>query len=279
MTCLPRAATLLISVGLVLSSACTDDSEADAGETGEETSGEPDEPLFFPPGTRLIPAGDVWRGCVEGDSDCDSDEEPGGWVHVSAFYIDQFEATVRSYEDCVDDDVCVPPTANPDCNWGQGTLRDHPMNCMSYHMASTYCAWRGLRLPTEAEWERAARGDTLQLYPWGDDGPTCGLAVVDECGAGTLEVGSLRAGDSPYDIADMVGNVTEWVYDYYDSGYYADSVDAEDPRGPSDGSQRGLKGSAFTVPGNFTAHRISKRNAASPDDQLRIYGARCARDR
>jgi sulfatase modifying factor 1 len=248
------------------------------GDTEGETGTEPAEPVFFPPGTKLIPEGDVWRGCLESDGECDDDERPGGLVHVSAFFIDRFEVTAEDYNECVDDGVCLDTMDSPDCNLSAGRF-DHPINCVTYNMAASYCGWRGLRLPTEAEWERAARGDALTLYPWGDTAPDCSLAAVDECGSSTVPVGSKRNGDSPFGIADMTGNVSEWVSDFYDAGYYAASAGEDDPKGPADGMVRSVKGSAFTVPGGFPAHRISKRNAVDPGTVLRIYGIRCARDR
>jgi sulfatase modifying factor 1 len=269
----------LLSLSLVLCSACTEEPTAEeAGTTEEETGDENEEPVFFPPGTKLIPEGDVWRGCLDGDDECDDDEKPGGLVHVSSFFIDRFEVTAEDYNDCVDEGVCLDTMDIDDCNLFAGRL-DHPVNCVTYDMAASYCGWRGLRLPSEAEWERAARGDELTLYPWGDQAADCSLAAVDECGASTVPIGSKRQGDSPFGIADMAGNVSEWVSDFYDDGYYAASVGEEDPKGPSDGMMRSVKGSAFTVPGAFPAHRISKRNSVEPGTVLRIYGMRCARDR
>ncbi|PRQ05319.1 Serine/threonine-protein kinase pkn1 [Enhygromyxa salina] len=283
MICPARLSAPLTSsiVSIVLCGACTP-GEDEAGDAAEaETGAEDSEPLFIPPGTRQIPGGEVWRGCLADDGDCDGNEEPGGWVTVSPFFIDIHEATVESYEDCVDDGACGETPDEPDCNATRNDRDDHPINCVSWDNAAAYCAWRGLRLPTEAEWERAARGDELRLYPWGDDPPSCELAVVDGEGCGgssTQPVGSLREGDSPFRVADMAGNVSEWVSDYYDADYYAASAGAEDPQGPASGSEHGVKGSAFTVPANFPAQRISKRNFASPDSDLRIYGVRCARD-
>lgn len=269
----------LLSLSLLLGSGCSEDPAAEDTETETgETGGEPEAPIFFPPGTKLIPAGDVWRGCLEGDDDCDDDERPGGYVHVSSFFIDRFEVTAAQYRECVDDGVCQPTMNSPDCNLAAGRL-DHPINCVTHAQATSYCGWRGLRLPTEAEWERAARGDELIKYPWGDQAPDCSLAAVDECGSSSVPVGSKRNGDSPFGIADMTGNVSEWVSDFYDAGYYAASAGEDNPTGPTEGTMRVLKGSGFTVPGTFPAQRISKRNPAAPDTVLRIYGVRCARDR
>lgn len=268
-------------VTLMLMSACTgDDGEAEestetgeSGETGDAAS------IFIPPGARLIEAGQVWRGCLEGDSECDSNENPGGMLEISAFFLDKYETTVDDYEACVDAEVCVEPADEPDCNFDISGRGSHPVNCISYDMATAYCGWKGMRLPTEAEWERAARADALTLYPWGDATPSCATGIIEGCEASTAEVGSAPAGDSSFGISDMSGNLSEWVSDYFDADYYAASAGEADPQGPESGSQHVLKGTSFTVPANFPAQRISKRNSDSPDSGLRIYGVRCARDR
>ena len=174
---------------LASTSACTDDdtAEGEEEETGEEaTTGES---LFIPPRARLVDAGAVWRGCLETDGECDSDEQPGGMIEVEAFFMDIYETTVDEYEACVDDEVCTEPQDTGECNYHLSGRSNYPVNCLSWDMASAYCAWKGMRLPTEAEWERAARGDALTVYPWGDDAPTCDNAVIDDCGGAMTEVG------------------------------------------------------------------------------------------
>jgi formylglycine-generating enzyme len=271
---------LLMSTALSCMACAGDDAPGADDETGTESGADVgDEPIFVPLGTKLIPSGQVWRGCLMGDDNCDANEEPGGMIDVSAFFLDQFEATVAEYERCINADVCEPTADQVDCNLTHTDRDDHPANCLSWNHATAYCEWRGMRLPTEAEWERAARGDQPQLYPWGDDTPTCELAAIETCGSSTSPVGSLREGDSPFGIADMTGNVSEWVSDYYAADYYEQSQGEADPQGPDSGSDRSIKGSAFTVPPGFPAQRISKRNSAAPDAALRIYGVRCARDR
>lgn len=272
------SAALTLALILASASACGGDDSAE-GE-GEETAGETgDESLFVPPRTRLVDAGSVWRGCLDGDGECDSDEQPGGMIEVSAFFMDIYEATVDEYGACVDASACVEPADTGECNYHLSGRASYPVNCLSYDMATAYCEWKGMRLPTEAEWERAARGDALTQYPWGDDAPTCTTAIINECGGAMTEVGEAVDGVSPFGMYDMIGNVSEWVGDYYADDYYEASAGEADPEGPDSGSQRVIKGSAFTVPADFPAQRISNRNAEAPDAELRIYGVRCARDR
>lgn len=275
----PRRPTALLLATLLLAACTGDDAPTEDESTGTDGGGTDDEPIFVPPATVLIPAGDVWRGCLDGDSDCDSNESPGGLITLPAFFIDRYEATVVEYEACVNAGACAAPPDDPDCNFNYNDRDTYPINCVSWNDADAYCAWRGLRMPTEAEWERAARGDKLTLYPWGDDAPTCATAVLDGCAPSTMAVGSAVDGISPFGVGDMVGNVSEWVGDYYDPDYFAASAGEDNPQGPESGTQRVLKGSAFTVPANFPANRISKRTPSAPDTALRIYGIRCARDR
>ena len=276
---LRHCAAMTLLGATLLCAACSDDGSTDTDATGTDEGDTGNEPIFVPPTTVLIPEGNVWRGCLEGDSACDSNENPGGMIAVSAFFIMRYEATVAEYEACVDAGMCNAPPADPDCNYDINGRDDYPVNCVNWNDAHAYCSWLGLRLPTEAEWERAARGDSLSLYPWGDDAPTCTDAVLDTCFNGTQPVGTLPDGISPFGIGDMVGNVSEWVGDYYDPEYYAASAGEADPQGPDTGSMRVVKGSAFTVAPSFPANRISKRNPSAPDAALRIYGIRCARDR
>lgn len=274
MTRLAPASHLLIA-SLLLFAACGDSgsTEAEEGETGDPTGADTDEPLFFPPGAKLIPAGNVWRGCLPDDGNCDDDENPGGRVDVSAFFIDRFEATARSYGDCINDGVCPEPDDDVDCNFVAGRL-DHPMNCLSWDMAKTYCEWRGMRLPTEAEWERAARGTDARAFPWGAEPPTCKHAVMHGCTDFTRSVGSLPAGASPVGALDMAGNVSEWVEDWWAEDGYA-RQDTLDPTGPSEGEVRAVRGGSF-YDGPSTL-RTSYRYGIEPLARLNTVGFRCAR--
>jgi sulfatase modifying factor 1 len=252
------------------------DGAAESGTAGETGSDEPE------PGMLEIPAGMVWRGCIDGDLDCADAEQPGRWIEVSAFHIDQFEVTVAEYSACVAAAECNPTSTEPECNSQHDDRTDHPLNCATYFNARDYCSWRGKRLPTEAEWERAARGDQLSLYPWGAAAPSCTLAVIADgdangCGTGTTApVGSKPEGDSFFGVSDMTGNVAEWTSDWYSQTYYADSP-ATDPQGPDDGTTRCLRGGSFTETSDNTAHRISKRFATPPSAFYEMSGFRCAR--
>lgn len=157
----------------------------------------------------LVPGGEYLSG----------DPDFGGlrpWS-VDAFYIDRTEVTVDAYERCVTAGACTPPGTNDDCtaeslNWGKPDRANHPINCVSFERALTYCNWLGKRLPAKDEWEKAARGTDGRTYPWGEQRPSCRRAVTKECTAGiTAPVGSRTAGASPYGIFDMAGNVNEIV--------------------------------------------------------------------
>lgn len=223
----------------------------------------------------LIPAGSFWMGCNEAmDDDCNSDEHPYHEVYLDGYYIDVTEVTQGAFKECVDAGVCDIPG----CYWNPAGTPDHPVVCIDWNDAKTYCEWAGKRLPTEAEWEKAARGNDGRKYPWGNEDATCEYAVMDDgCGTGgTLPVCSKSpAGDSPYGLCDMAGNVWEWTADWYDSEYY-DASPANNPTGPNSGFVRVLRGGGFFSYVYFL--RVSLRYVYYPSfDYIFGLGFRCAR--
>ena len=135
-------------------------------------------------------------------------------ARTGAFQIDRTEVTVAAYARCVAAGACKPAGTGRHCNARESDRGKHPINCVSQEQAKAYCAWRGKRLPTDEEWEKAARGTRGRKAPWAGDGDVCQRAVVVGRGCkrrGTLPVGSLPRGASPYGAVDMLGNVWEWT--------------------------------------------------------------------
>jgi len=157
----------------------------------------------------------------------DSDEVPVHPVTVTSFQISRTEVTVAQYSACVDAGVCPVPGEGETCNWLRLGKLDHPINCVSWDDAQRFAEWVEARLPTEAEWEYAARsGGLAREYPWGDEPADCGRAVVDRaddgtsCGnEGTKPVCSRMAGNTEQEVCDMAGNVWEWVEDDWHKTY------------------------------------------------------------
>jgi|GEM_PF-867020 len=234
------------------------------------------------PSERQIPAGSFWMGCNTAVDDyCEFDESPYHEVTLSGYYIDTMEVTVSAYGDCVTAGGCTAPTTGSFCNWGVAGKDNHPVNCVDWTQATAYCTWAGKRLPTEAEWEKAARGTDGRKYPWGNETATCHYAVMFDgdhvCGGGeaTSAVCEMPAGDSPYGLCDMSGNVWEWVSDWYDSGYYADSP-SSNPTGPDSSWGRVVRGGAYDAAPSII--RVSKRLDSVPSYAGDNLGFRCARD-
>jgi formylglycine-generating enzyme required for sulfatase activity len=151
---------------------------------------------------------------------------------------------------------------------------EHPVICVSWYDAQAYCAWRGARLPSEAEWEKAARGPEERSYPWGNIGPHCNRAQYADCGGETVPVRSRLAGESFYGAHNMAGNVEEWVADWYDAAYYAGSP-AHNPQGPASGTDKVKRGGGWRVSGGVL--RTGHRSFANPNQRNSSLGFRCAK--
>jgi formylglycine-generating enzyme required for sulfatase activity len=174
-------------------------------------------------------------------------KEPAHEVYLDAFWIDQAEVTNARYRLCVDEGVCLPPSysnsATRDKYYGNPEFDDYPVMGVTWFGAQTYCEWANKRLPTEAEWEKAARGTDERLYPWGDN-IDCSRLNCCQCVGDTTRVGSYPSGASPYGCLDMAGNVREWVADWLDRDYYGRSP-RENPQGPDSGTYRVVRGGSW----------------------------------
>lgn len=242
----------------------------------------------------LLPAGEFRMGCSTGDGDCGEDEGPPGGITVviPAFQLDRNEVTVAEYRDCVDAGRCMPPLThqrNQYCNYDAPGCDDHPVNCVDWDQAVAYCAANAGRLPTEPEWEYAARAGSTSRYPWGES-VDCLHAIVDEVSPepserepdGCYTDATWVVGSRPpnvFGLHDMHGNAGEWTANWYApdaiSALYAQGDLAE----PADGRQRVVRGGSWDE--NRPNLRSSFRNVKPPKQGDAIYGSvgfRCAAD-
>ncbi len=207
------------------------------------------------------------------------DEKPPHTVSLDAYYIDTYEVTNALYSACVEAGACDPPQNTNsnmrDSYYGNSGFDNYPVIYVDWNMAKNYCEWRVADLPTEAQWEKAARGTDANVYSWGQN-IDCDLANYSECIGDTSEVGSYENGVSPYGIYDMTGNVWEWVADWYDAEYYSNSP-SSNPQGPdtSPDNYRIVHGGSWFDP-DFLV-RSTYRNEFPSDYSENGIGFRCAR--
>jgi formylglycine-generating enzyme required for sulfatase activity/serine/threonine protein kinase len=262
-----------------------------------------------------VPAGKFPLGSGENDSEASEDEKPPLVVYLDAYWIDQTEVTVAQFQDFVTDTnyqtdaergCCEGKYAKPggnvfapwayfvkDAYWkspegrsAPEALPRRPVVQVSWNDAVAYCKWVGRRLPTEAEWDKAARGPQGLIYPWGDEFNGHWINFCDKrCGANwhdrtvedgferTSNVGEFLKGASGYGLLDMSGNAREWVYDFYDfRGYYR--YPTENPTGPETGETHVMRGGSWLDPADRV--RASAREADFPDSRNDAVGFRCA---
>lgn len=240
------------------------------------------------PGMVFIPAGEF----IMGDDEGDDAQKPERTVFLDAFCIDEYEVTNAQYRECVEAGDCNPPARNVSPSrllyHDNPEFDSYPVIWVGWDDAQAYCTWRGKRLPTEAEWAKAARGTDGRLWPWGNsepDGSRVNLCDVnctydwkeshlDDGYPDTAPVGSFEAGKSPYGVYNMGGNVREWVADWYAPDYYMNAPD-RNPPGPSSGIGRALRGGSWRS--NLPVARSAYRLWYDPTVRDEYVGFRCAR--
>jgi eukaryotic-like serine/threonine-protein kinase len=224
-----------------------------------------------------IPAGPFLMGSHSSDINANHDEIPQHWVYLDAFWMDLTEVTNEMYAKCVQANSCEPPvelgSRKHYSYFDEPIFKDYPVINVSWSDANTYCLWAGRRLPTEAEWEKAARGYDGRIYPWGDHQPNGNILNFDNQIGDTVRVGIYALGKSPYGIYDMAGNVSEWVADWYSEDYYERSS-STNPLGAVKGDFRVIRGGSWLSKAN--AVRTTFRLWNSPDLQTEVLGFRCA---
>ena len=232
-----------------------------------------------------IPAGEFEMGSDNGWQD----ELPVHTVYLDGFWIDRTEVTNVQFADFLnkngnqaeggatwlelEDEECLIERVGGEHHPKTG-FGDHPVVEVSWYGAAAYCRWVGARLPTEAEWEYAARGTDGRTYPWGDEAPDCDRIQYRDCTGNTVAVGSKPAGASPFGMLDMAGNVWEWVADWYKWGPYSRSP-STNPTGPSSGISRAVRGGSWFGDPDYL--RSTNRTAGDPMYTFAYIGFRCAK--
>lgn len=210
-----------------------------------------------------IPPGDFLMGLIRGD------EIPVHTVYLDGFWIDALEVTNEAYREFVEKTGHEAPRYWNDPKYNAD---DQPVVGVTHQDAQAYCQWMGKRLPTEAEWERAARGPHSRLFPWGDRFDATHTNTREAKQRRPLPVGSYPNGASPEGVYDMSGNVWEWCHDWYDEEYYLQAP-SKNPMGPDGGKKRVIRGGGWTAPHTDMAQRRGEK----PNKTYPSLGFRCAK--
>jgi serine/threonine-protein kinase len=242
-----------------------------------------------------IPAGIFQMGCDLDNKDIfdcteywvNGNELPLHTVFLSEYKIDKYEVTNYQYNQCVIDGACRAPQKITSYNrvsyYDNPEFENYPVIWVSWHDADDFCSWVGKRLPTEAEWEKAARGPgfTTRVYPWGTEETDCkyanliGKETSNNCGIDTTNVTEYSNGGSfPYEVLNMAGNVWEWVNDWYQYDYYVESP-YYNPLGPPETTEKVWRGGAFNS--GWEDVRVARRAGISPNFRGNYIGFRCAK--
>lgn len=214
------------------------------------------------------------------DPEANDNEGPPHEVEVDSFWIHKEEVKTIQYKKCVDMGACPLEGVNQEggyFNWGNEKRAEHPINGVSWHAANTYCEWLKGRLPTEAEWEYAARSSKGHRYPWGDTPPTCDTVKIssEECGIDGTSSRPSYLGRSDFGVEDMSGSLWEWTADWYAKDTYANSEE-ESPTGPPNGTRRSIRGGGW-MDEELSDFRSTVRAALDPDIAMNDLGFRCVR--
>jgi formylglycine-generating enzyme required for sulfatase activity len=213
-------------------------------------------------------------------SDCENEvknAKPAHTVWLDAFWIDQTDVTNAEYAKCVSAGGCQAPQnnrSNTHASYYENADFDaYPIIYVDWNQADSYCQWAGRRLPTEAEWEKAARGTDGRIYPWGkgidQKKANYGYVLMD-----TTRAGSYPEGASPYGALDMAGNVWQWVADWYNESYYQSQTTWRNPGGPDSGTERVIRGGSWINLGFDVTS--SERGSGDPGGAYSSFGFRCA---
>jgi formylglycine-generating enzyme required for sulfatase activity len=262
-------------MGILRGTVLTPYEEAPPTEEGAATS-ETESPVTEEPISEemvTIPAGPFVRGTTSGGFD----EQPQRTIFLDTFSIDRFEVTNHQYQQFIL--ATGHRKAGPPSRYAKSIARmrgtNQPVVYVSWDDANDYCRWKGKRLPTEAEWEKAMRGTDARLWPWGNQERPNGAnwARVQDGHEVSARVGSFSTDKSPYGVMDGAGNVIEWVADWYQEAYYREAPD-KDPPSPEFGTFRVMRGGGYTTTGADL--RITSRSKMVPDFRDETIGFRCA---